>query len=324
MSHIEQDECTVIGVQDFQVQRAERQLQKDAWEAEAEPFGINPSTRSHSILNSNARGDLFAAGPGDESVCSANSQFPPLAQSQVSRPVDRIPQPSTQHAKATSNLIDLDDTSRAMSTLNINQQSWSFQQPPPQSEQYSNNPRIKGWLKQVNTTAEPPSDNASEVASIYDKRDSGITSTVPPSTLASANPDAPHQHIINMPAHTVVSTSRLEIGKYWDPIRQCYACPTSKCKRQFRTTEEFRSHLFTSSHVGGQVTCPSCLKRFVTTAAWVAHTESASKRCAIRNSYNYNQVMREITGGVLGTQGFNENGSVKFVAPKIHEWNEDS
>jgi hypothetical protein len=228
--------------------------------------------------------------------------------------------------KPPSDLIDLNETERAMSSLNINRPTWGSDNPSARPPQYTNDPRIKDWVTSVHSAAaNPPSDDASEVASLYDKPASELSSSViPPSTQARPNSNAPHQHLIKMPAHTVVSsTAPLDIEKYWDPIRQIYGCPTAKCRRQFRTADQFRKHLLSSAHIGGQITCPTCLKRFATTAAWVAHTESASKKCGIRNSFNYNHVMREITGGVLGTQGFNDDGSVKFVAPKIDQWNED-
>ena len=340
MRHIEQDECPIIGVQDFQMQRAERQIQKDAWEAEVDPFGITSTTRATSVINTNARSDLLGVKIDEESVQSISKfapapsrityteQYPTLSKSQVSHDVPgQTPQPSVLGAKTASNLIDLNPPWQAMSALDINRQTWGFQQPDAKPQQYNEDHRIKGWLNQINNTADPPSENVSAVASVYDKpRPTSDLSSggVPVGSLALPNPNAPHQHIVKLPAHSVVSSSTaLDIEKYWDPIAQIYACPTSKCKRSFRTSDDFRKHLLSSSHVGGQVTCPSCLKKFATTAAWVAHTESSSKKCALRTSFNYNHVMREITGGVLGTAGFNENGSVKFVAPKIDQWNED-
>ena len=225
----------------------------------------------------------------------------------------------------TSNLIDLNDPVRGMSAQNVDRRPWSFGDIAAQSQQYSDDPSIKGWINQVSNTAEHPSENASEVASTYDRKQpiNVSSNTIAPSVQAQPNNDAPHQHITSMAAPSVISTTRLAIDKYWDPIRGAYNCPSTKCKGQFRNIETFRDHLLTSSHVGGQVTCPSCLKKFATAAAWVSHTESASKRCDIKNSFDYNHVMREITGGVLGTAGFNDNGSVRFVAPRIDEWNEE-
>ncbi|KIW34231.1 uncharacterized protein PV07_01024 [Cladophialophora immunda] len=338
MQHIEQDECEVIKLQDFQMQRAERQVQKDAWEAETDPFAINPPIWDQTSAASNNAGlDLLSRAThgsgrslndalGEPISTASHEQFPPLSQSRDSNAASAsaAPQQSSFAVKPTSNVLDLDDASaKDMSNLHISQPAWGMQQDVDTPQGNANSGMVAGWLNTVAATAEPPSNGSSEVASMYDRKasSSDYPGKIPPTSQAKPNQDSSYQHIVQMPAHSIVSTRRrLEIEKYWDSIRQVYSCPTIKCKRQFRTPADFRAHLLSSAHIGGQVTCPSCLKRFATTAAWVAHTASASKRCDIRNSANFNQVMREVTGGLLGTQGYNDNGSVKFVAPRIEDW----
>ena len=255
MNHIENDECSIIRLQDFQMQRAEKQIQKDAWVAETDPFNINPSARTNL---------------------------------------------GTEHS---TGLLD--------GVL-----------PDPNSKR--DNADVNGWLASVKSTANPPSDNHSEVASIYNRKtsESVMSENVPPSIRPTdIDPAAGHKHVITMPAHSIITTtSSLDMERFWDAIRQEYICPGEKCRRTFKSRLDFQKHLLSSAHVGGQVVCPSCLKRFATTTAWVAHCESASKKCDIRNSSDFNNVIREITGGVLGTQGFMEDGSVQYVAPKIQEW----
>ncbi|OAL40342.1 hypothetical protein AYO20_00078 [Fonsecaea nubica] len=339
MQHIEKDECEVIRLQDFQMQRAERQIQKDAWEAETDPFAINPPTWNQtSSGTNNSRPDLLAdmanyeAGRslsnalGGPISTASHEHFPSLSQAADSKAVNTsaTPQQSNHGVKVTRDLGDLDNrAAEAISKLHISQPTWSTQQDAGTSKEDTQSGLVRGWLNSVATTAEPPTDDSSEVGSWYDRKasSSGTLDKVPPAYKVRPNSGAPLQHIVRMPAHSIVSTSNgLEIEKYWDSIGQVYSCPTAKCKRQFKTPADFKAHLLSSAHIGGQVTCPSCLKRFTTTAGWVAHTSSASKRCDIRNSANFNQVMRELTGGLLGTQGYNDNGSVKFVAPKIEDW----
>ncbi|KAI1623418.1 hypothetical protein EDD37DRAFT_694797 [Exophiala viscosa] len=263
MSHIENDECSIIRLQDFQMQRAEKQIQKDAWVAETDPFNINPSARGWE--NRTNLGTERSTGLLDGGLVNASPK--------------------------------------------------------------RDNPDVNGWLASVKSTAtNPPSDNHSEVASIYNRKtsESIMSENVPPpSVLRPADPDpaAGHKHVISMPAHSIITTtSSLDMERFWDAIRQEYICPGEKCRRTFKSRLDFQKHLLSSAHVGGQVVCPSCLKRFATTTAWVAHCESASKKCDIRNSSDFNNVIREITGGVLGTRGFMDDGSVQYVAPKIQEW----
>ena len=65
-----------------------------------------------------------------------------------------------------------------------------------------------------------------------------------------------------------------------------------------------------------------CLKKFTTTWALIAHCESASRRCRISKSANYNQILRELTAGLLGTQGHVEDGTgdVRYVANPVDDW----
>ncbi|OAP65758.1 hypothetical protein AYL99_01730 [Fonsecaea erecta] len=338
MQHIERDECEVIKLQDFQMQRAERQIQKDAWDTETDPFAINSRTREQTsaAINDNAQLDRLDLATYDSGRSLSNAlggpihvasheQFPSLGQSQVSKAVNASAalEGYSLRVKPASNLIDLDDPPmKGMSKLHLSQPDRGLQQKFGTQREETTSGMVKGWLDSLTTQAEPPSDDSIEVASMYDRKvSSDNTGQIPPTSLAKPNPDAPHEHIVHMPAASMVSTgSPLDIEKYWDANRQVYSCPTIRCKRQFRTLADFKAHLLTSAHVGSQVTCPSCLKKFASTSAWVAHTSSASKRCDIRHSANFNQIMREFTGGLLGTQGYNDNGTVRFVAPKIEDW----
>lgn len=69
-----------------------------------------------------------------------------------------------------------------------------------------------------------------------------------------------------------------------------------------------------------RISCPSCLRIFKTTSALVAHCESATTRCKINQSANYRQIMDEISGGVLETNGHLIDGSVRYEATQIDRW----
>lgn len=322
MQHIENDECEIIRLTDFQMQRAEKQLQKDTWAKETEPFNITSRILTDDEAE-NADGGVSLAHPGGGCISTSSEQhFPPLGT------VPARFQGTTKPQVTTSNLINFDEAAKDMERLKISQ-------PPPQARPWDphaepvpapreNAANIRDWLGSVNSRTNPPCDNHSEVASIYDRRapDSAVSENyIPPSLRAGSNPAAGVRRVITMPAHSIItSTSRIEFEKYWDPLRQEYVCPGEKCLRAFKSQLDFKKHLLSSAHVGGQVTCPSCLKKFATTTAWVAHCESASKKCDIRKSTDFNNVMREITGGVLGTSGFLRDGAVKYVAPQIEDW----
>jgi hypothetical protein len=140
--------------------------------------------------------------------------------------------------------------------------------------------------------------------------------TIPAAAQALNNPNA---HIRTVTA-ALSPRSLLDPYKYFDPLQNCFVCPGQKCHSKFATPEAFDEHLLSSAHVGGRTVCPSCLKKFKTTAALITHCESGSKRCTIRKSTNYNQVMRELTAGLLGTEGHLIDGSVRYVANKPENW----
>jgi hypothetical protein len=342
MFHIENDECSVIRLTDFQVQRAEKQLEKDTWEQETNAFGlprINSTQQSQragtslglidDVPASRAERSLHTAIGGPISTASLQ-QFPPLLPSAAATTPDPVilgNQPIK--ARATANdLIDFDQAAVDMTQLHISQASLtqnpaSANYQPTQDTTNATN-KVEGWLDSIGTSTKPPQEDYSRVASIYDQKATipVVDENAPPASNGT-NPtlNAKHAHITTQQATSVISRSTvLDVERYWDALQQQYVCPGNRCNRQFNQAQHFRDHLLSAAHVGGIVVCPSCLKRFRTTAAWVAHTESASKKCDIRNSVNFNMVMREITGGVLGTYGFLDDGTVNYVAPKIQDW----
>lgn len=65
-----------------------------------------------------------------------------------------------------------------------------------------------------------------------------------------------------------------------------------------------------------------CLRKFGTTHALIAHCEGATRKCGISRSVNYNQVLRELTAGLLGVEGHMEDGTgaIRYVANKQDDW----
>ncbi|KEF52900.1 uncharacterized protein A1O9_10806 [Exophiala aquamarina CBS 119918] len=342
MFHIESDECTVIKMTDFQLQRAEKQLEKEAWAQETNAFGlpqINPGQQSRDqasaqlgfiddVPASRVDRSLQTAIGGPISTASLQ-QFPLVAP--PTAPTASDPQiPGNQPNKATASTKDFLNPDEPlplvnMTNLHISQRpAWANHQPTEGATSATN--KIEGWLDSIGTTARPPQENRNAVVSIYDQKlttkalQESSAPTFKGIDSVSTKPSGKHDHVTTQPRSVISTSTGLDVERFWDVMRQEYVCPGSRCSRQFNDAQQFRDHLLSSSHVGGVVVCPSCLKRFRTTAAWVSHTESASKKCDIRNSADFNMVMREITGGVLGTYGYMEDGTVNFVAPKIQDW----
>ncbi|KPI38527.1 uncharacterized protein AB675_4291 [Cyphellophora attinorum] len=107
---------------------------------------------------------------------------------------------------------------------------------------------------------------------------------------------------------------------FYDKVSDSYTCPVPRCKRVFKDPRDFHKHLLGPAHTGGRVQCPSCLKDFSNLTALCSHMESFNRRCKIKHSVNYNQVLRELTAGVVGTGGFHDDGSVKYIMPTDEGW----
>ncbi|ETN45112.1 uncharacterized protein HMPREF1541_09989 [Cyphellophora europaea CBS 101466] len=107
---------------------------------------------------------------------------------------------------------------------------------------------------------------------------------------------------------------------FYCPIREIYICTGANCGQTFKEEAEFLAHLSGPAHVGGRVTCQFCLKTFANNYALLSHMESSSRKCAMRNSVNYNQVLRDVTAGLVGTGGHFSDGQVKYIFPKDEGW----
>lgn len=336
--HIEQDDCRVIRRSDFQIQRAERQLEKDAWISlnETSAFGLAQTSPRQpfqgqdndtpSFMNDDptpARpGRTLQTAIGGPISTASLQQFPPL------NSTDPATIPANNHSHdpkvAPSDLIDLNSVVVDMKQLHM---SPTILDRSPQSTKDTAKAayKVEGWLNQTVGPSTPPQDDYNNVASIYDQKVVAVDENTKPehtNVHSHSNSNGRHSHITTQRVGSAFSASTVmgEVERFWDAVQQQYLCPGYQCNRKFHNARDFREHLLTSVHAGGVVVCPTCLKRFKTTAAWVSHTESASKKCDIRNSADFNTVMREITGGLLGTAGQKEDGTVNFVAPRIQQW----
>ncbi len=61
-----------------------------------------------------------------------------------------------------------------------------------------------------------------------------------------------------------------------------------------------------------EISCPSCLREFRTTAALIQHCESPSVRCSIRKCDGYHETIDQLTGGLIGIKGNFPDGTIKY------------
>lgn len=339
MAHIEQDQCSVIRLTDYRLQRVERQLEKDAWEAHGDPFGAAQanldaraqglSTTTFSNLGnipvSRADRSLHTALGGPISTTS-KEQFPPLT--------DRDP----NQGLATSHSVMPDSKNYEVEfdRLKISDNVWSQDLQSTTHEQpgsaVSTDFKVRGWLDDLSTTPKSQSSHTKHPTSNFSDSDGGTKTTPAKQSLTPSsprvpdpNPHAEHNHIKYRPVavHSVISTSStLDIERFWDASRQAYVCAGHGCHgKGFADQQLFRDHMLSPTHINGYTTCPSCLKYFRTQTAFLAHAASGSKTCRLKESIHFNAVLREATAGMIGAEGFMDDGvTPRFTAQEIQDW----
>jgi hypothetical protein len=351
MRHIETHECKVISPTDFQREKAERAIDRDYFEqqlnsnegsaiAGSSVKGASPKSPEVdddggvSLLDSSRRkveqdwqgrfieptkGPYRASLPqASGNSVSALNKFPALP---VKTAFKGTP-------KQDGDLLDFSTVEERIGGLSLEPGVWNkdanhsktlFPTQKPISQTQQTDSKYDS-LSEVSFHSDG---SGSRVPTYFERANSILPSpyneNIPPSALpANSDPNAPHGRIQTAIQWTKETT--LDIGKYWDSIREAYECPGAKCVRLFKTPESFRDHLLSGAHVDGHVTCPSCLNRFRSSTALIAHMESGGRGCNIRNSANYNQVLREVTAGLIGTSGHLEDGTVRYTAPVDEGW----
>ena len=350
MNHIERDECKVITLKDFRKERAERAIEKDAFQEQLSKHGgssivsAGHTTSHHSseVDDGGGMSLLDSQRPTLEQDWEGNVIQPkqsgpyraPLPQSSghsitalhkyPALPAKPVKSPSQRGQGG--DLLDINDAEDKVSKLSLASGAWS--------KNANHSKTLFPAQKQVfpNQT-ESEYDNLSEIP--FDPDGSVVSPSIqqPPRTLFSPanrenvppssipiNQDPNSEYARIQTANTIIKQTGLDIGKYWNSIREAYECPGNNCGRIYPSPESFRDHLLSGAHVGGHVTCPSCLNRFRTNAALISHMEAGGKGCNIRNSTNYNQVLREVTAGLIGTSGHLEDGTVRYMAPVDEGW----
>ena len=64
--------------------------------------------------------------------------------------------------------------------------------------------------------------------------------------------------------------------------------------------------------MGVEFTCNACLKVFKSATALTSHLESASNRCAVKQSVDYDSAVGMASGGLVSVTGFDRKGNVVF------------
>ena len=372
MYHIENNQCPIISSEAFERQRAEKQIEKDAWaealdsnkgsylpsqsgasEGDTQGGGVSLLDNDQSFSSGNWHGvaPQFSGSQPLQPITNGRYTAPkPLVQSLGALSLDKFPSLSA-HNKETateqSKKVEVDpnedllDFTEDQDKPKNSASPWNYATIPASLFTKARSPSSK-VLESSNSSSVNGSSNVSpgtvpnQPVRMFDRlsqlsatnSNAFQPATRPPSLASNIIPPAAKPEILdpnapNRTLHTTPSitpTSTLDPRSYYDALTSMYVCPGAKCGQKFADPTSFHDHLLTGAHIGGKTICPSCLKKFSTTASLIAHCESGTRKCTIRKSTNYNQVMRELTGGLIGTDGHQVDGNVRYVANDVQDW----
>lgn len=338
MRHIEKDECSVIRLTDYHLQRAERHLEKEAWESDANHFSVlqaAPPPNAPLVPEPAIR--PFESFPKPNLTIPLGGPIP----SALSQKYPTLPSASRRQAapqtmssttwkspihQSNTDLLELTEPGALLDRLDISDRSWKNEPQPPVTDD-----KVQSWLNNhrdsFGSAEDPPSRPRHEPSELVDDMSFNTQKEnhVPPSVWSpTSTQDARYNHIQLRPTtnQSAISSLSVDAERFWDPQRQEYICTAHRCHGQgFKTPQEFQEHKLSSIHVGGQIVCPSCLKSFHSQAGFLAHAASRNRKCRLKESVHFNAVVREQTAGMIGTEGFMEDGvTPRFTAQEIQDW----
>lgn len=353
MGHIENNKCKVITRDDFLKRRAEQQIERDALEelqgsvgqhlTQITSVGSDPDSNNGGISlldnerahlerdwqgnpisdpRTSARGNSLSQGLSELSI----NRYPPLMATRAqANTQSKVP---TWPAQNNGDLLDVQETPEVRpskpKTLIGDNNVWGTNnrlvqsRPQPQRVPSSSSNlldtasslNLLGSTMTVESAATRGTTRQSTTAN-------SKTNTVPP----AARPENPDPNASYAQIQTQSSKPRfpshLELHRFWDSIQGVYICPGNNCGARISNPSAFEAHLVSAAHVAQKVQCPSCLKKFKTTTALVAHAESGSVRCDLRNSTEYDLMLRQMTAGLISADGNWRDGSVKYESNPI-------
>lgn len=320
MHHVETDDCDILTRRIFNLQRAQKQLIKDAFQ-----MRLNAEASDDPIPASRTTESTHSTEDGGVALPLLDTENPPLS--------------GKSHDSGTRNVLE-----ERRDKLNVNSsQTRSLYQRHYEVER-KDWPELGGPAYKRDSNSPTQDEDLIDLQSRlslnpkYQFNESTGTSTAkrlfpsagqdrlkgrpypamggPGQHIDSANAleDASNNHLSDPAAqsHTSISGA-YDVINFFDGILHEYVCPSSRCALKFDTAKEFQDHLIGPAHTGGSTRCPLCFRIFRSAFALVAHCENSTTRCKINQSANYNQILREITGDLIGTEGLAEDGSVLYV-----------
>ncbi|KAL1961114.1 hypothetical protein VTO42DRAFT_3059 [Malbranchea cinnamomea] len=336
MSHIERDDCRVLGVEKYKANRVKKQVIKAALKqvlgASSSSHLITGATCSGSGASDNEGGgvslvDFLSETDQEKMQRTANDAIEEAIgkmRLQSKHEFDASPQdskiqhgteerPFTGEATRTHGNGEEKQDSQAPSPARPNELASDSKNVDPYEDlmQFTEASRCPPVTTPVRTAARPNADLLFEFSPNQE-----------PSSPGSVARNESRRNYVSdwgkvretvapreSPVATVTGGLLLDADRFYNSVLGMYVCA---CDQTFKTAIELERHIASGVHAAGVVRCPSCFRIFKTHTALVAHIESATTRCYIKESMNFGQLMDDISGGLIETAGYNTDGSVRF------------
>ncbi|KAH7305740.1 hypothetical protein BKA65DRAFT_520604 [Rhexocercosporidium sp. MPI-PUGE-AT-0058] len=101
-------------------------------------------------------------------------------------------------------------------------------------------------------------------------------------------------------------------SKYYVDVLHKWKCPHQGCNGSFKTSNSFIGHLKSPAHSDEKFQCLKCYRYYNSATALAQHAESQGVRCNVRDTDDFESVVRGITAGTTTTNGRLADDTVRY------------
>ncbi|KAH6723650.1 hypothetical protein BKA61DRAFT_664372 [Leptodontidium sp. MPI-SDFR-AT-0119] len=101
-------------------------------------------------------------------------------------------------------------------------------------------------------------------------------------------------------------------NRYYVDVIGKWKCPHQGCNSSFKTANSFIGHLKSPAHSDEKFQCLKCYRYYNSATALTQHAESQGVRCNVRDTDDFESVVRGITAGTTTTNGRLADDTVRY------------
>ncbi|KAG4431235.1 hypothetical protein IFR05_013276 [Cadophora sp. M221] len=101
-------------------------------------------------------------------------------------------------------------------------------------------------------------------------------------------------------------------SRYFVDLLGRWKCPHPGCNSSFKTANSFIGHLKSPAHLDEKFQCLKCYRYYNSATALTQHAESQAIRCNVRDTDDFESVVRGITAGTTTTNGRLADDTIRY------------